>query len=131
MGGGMAQRIETGVDAGASVLLGGALLFSASKLGLPLLLAAGWGLLGFILCLHLLRSVDSGRGRHAVRPFDVAAFEPDPSELLLDDVLAKVDEDSRVVRLFDPSPAVQAAPPDASQALYDALAQLRRSVRDR
>ena len=127
----MAQRIETGVDAGASALLGGALLLSASKLGLPVLLAAGWGLLGFIICLHLLRSADSGRGRHAVRQFKVAAFEPDPSELLLDDILAKVGEDSRVVRLFDPSAAAQAAPPDASQALFDALAQLRHSVRDR
>ena len=66
-------------------------------------------------------------------------------ELLLDDVLAKPEPRSRVVRLFDPrqefSPAelrtsidrhVSASgashPPDATQALNDALAQLRRSL---
>jgi hypothetical protein len=48
---------------------------------------------------------------------------------LLDDVLANAGGDSRVVRLFDAPAAPQAAPPDASQALYAALAQLRRSLR--
>ena len=71
-----------------------------------------------------------------------------PDELMLDDILAELGPDSRVVRLFDPnaiptpgqlndriarhiregsSPAP--APPDASQALHDALAELRRSLR--
>lgn len=67
--------------------------------------------------------------------------------LVLDDVLAAIDPDSRVVRLFDrramPTPGQlqsqidghlgqrsSAAPaPDASQALSDALAELRRSLR--
>jgi hypothetical protein len=69
--------------------------------------------------------------------------------LLLDDVLAELRPDSRVVQLFDPNrmptpgelksridrhlgSASTGAPderqPDASQALYDALAQLRRSL---
>jgi len=68
-------------------------------------------------------------------------------ELVLDDVLAKLGEESRVVRLFDPSamptpgelraridrhldssdlPLLSA---DASRALHDALAELRRSLR--
>jgi hypothetical protein len=70
------------------------------------------------------------------------------SELLvLDNILDKLGPDSRVVRLFDPaampSPGQldarierhlrdgtsQAAPPDASQALHEALADLRRSLR--
>jgi hypothetical protein len=68
------------------------------------------------------------------------------NELVLDDVLAELGDHSRVVRLFDPSamptPAgLQAridrhlddrdptAAPDASQALHDALADLRRSLR--
>lgn len=69
--------------------------------------------------------------------------------LLLDDVLAELRPDSRVVQLFDPnrmptpgelktridrhlgavSTGVSDEPqPDASQALYDALAELRRSL---
>lgn len=67
--------------------------------------------------------------------------------LILDDVLDAVGPDSRVVRLFDasamPSPAelkarvdrylgqdaAWARSPDASQALVDALTELRRSLR--
>jgi hypothetical protein len=67
--------------------------------------------------------------------------------LVLDDILAELGPDSRVVRLFDrkamPTPGqlksriddhlTQGAPPadasDASQALSDALAELRRSLR--
>ena len=72
----------------------------------------------------------------------------DSPELLLDDVLAQLGPDSRVVRLFDPaamptpgelraridrhldsSNARPAPHPDASQALHEALAELRRSLR--
>jgi hypothetical protein len=72
-----------------------------------------------------------------------AAEEP----LVLDDILEQLSPDSRVVRLFDPAamptpaqlksridrhldgatPEVQA--PDASQALHEALAELRRAIR--
>lgn len=71
-----------------------------------------------------------------------------PDELLLDDILTELGADSRVVRLFDPAamptPAqldarIQTrfrdgspqapAPADASQALYEALSELRRSLR--
>src|SRR5437763_1403803 len=75
-----------------------------------------------------------------------------PEELMLDDILAELGPNSRVVRLFDPaamptpgqlnarierhlgegtSPLAppDASAPDASQALYDALAELRRSLR--
>lgn len=70
----------------------------------------------------------------------------DQNALVLDDILAELGPDSRVVRLFDrtamPSPGYlksridshleQRSPPtapDASQALSDALAELRRSLR--
>ena len=74
-------------------------------------------------------------------------FEPADEELLLDDKLESVDADSRVVRLFDPvgTPtagelqaridrhlrvnASPAAPPDATQALHDAISALRQSLR--
>jgi hypothetical protein len=67
--------------------------------------------------------------------------------LVLDDILAEIGPDSRVVRLFDrkamPPPgqlgsridshldrrAREPAGEDASQALSDALAELRRSLR--
>jgi hypothetical protein len=72
--------------------------------------------------------------------------EPSSDELLLDDVLAELGPDSRVVRLFDPASMPTpgelraridrhltagggaAAPADASQALHDALAELRRAL---
>jgi hypothetical protein len=73
--------------------------------------------------------------------------EPDvPEELMLEDILAELGPESRVVRLFDPAAmptpgqlnarierhlgeeSASSAPPDASQALYDALAELRRSL---
>jgi len=68
-------------------------------------------------------------------------------ELILDDVLGAVGTDARVVRLFDPAAmptpgqikdridahigaATAAAPgPDASQSLFEALNELRRSMR--
>lgn len=129
MGGETAQRIESGVDGAAAAVLAGALLVSASSLGLPLLLAAGWSALGFLLCFGLLASIEAKSVDFALGHFTLGAFEPDPPELLLDDVLSPLAENSRVVLLFDPSAAPQAAPPDASRALYDALAELRRSLR--
>jgi hypothetical protein len=65
-------------------------------------------------------------------------------ELVLDDVLASVESDSRVVRLFEPNDTAgemhariedhlrsspRQTPPDATQELHDALAALRRSLR--
>lgn len=91
-----------------------------------------------------LREVD------ALAPEELLLTEPyQPAEepLVLDDILGEIEADSRVVRLFDPAamptPAqlndriqrhlVRGAPPapphDASQALHDALAELRRSLR--
>jgi hypothetical protein len=76
--------------------------------------------------------------------------EPEPAdtdELLLVDILNEIGPESRVVRLFDPASmptpgelnarvrrhldgeSPSAAPADASQALYDALTELKRSLR--
>ena len=81
----------------------------------------------------------------ADRPFPALGLEPNCSELMLDDALPPADPDSRVVRLFDasamPTPGElksridrhlggpPSAPPDASQALFDALAELRGALR--
>jgi hypothetical protein len=74
-----------------------------------------------------------------------AAGQDEP--LLLDDILTEIAPDSRVVRLFDPTRMPTpgqlnarierhlgegngaAAPSDASQALYDALSELRQTLR--
>ncbi len=125
MDGDMARRIETGVDGGAAALLAAAVLFATFRLGLPLLLAAGWAVLAFVLSFRLLESVDGAPGRHAMRDFPLAAF-PETPELLLDE------PDSRVVRLFDPAAVPEQEPllsADASNALYAAFAELRRSLR--
>ncbi|MEO7751517.1 MAG: hypothetical protein ABIS09_09385, partial [Sphingomicrobium sp.] len=75
-----------------------------------------------------------------------AASQFDQEPLELNDALPRIDDDSRVVHMFDrhAMPAAgQAAPstdlpkqrvypagmPDASQALSDALAELRQSLR--
>jgi hypothetical protein len=78
---------------------------------------------------------------------DADRLRPQSDELVLDDILAELGPDSRVVRLFDPvamptpgqlsarieqhlrGTAPPAAPADASQALYEALSDLRRSLR--
>ena len=102
-----------------------------------------------------------------MRAFDVRAIEPLESDellldegdlyqpvaesaeapLVLDDVLAQIGPDSRIVRLFDPAKMPTAGElsarierhldgrpgdsqsADAAQALHEALAQLRRNVR--
>ena len=73
-------------------------------------------------------------------------YESSEEPLVLDDILDQLSPDSRVVRLFDPAamptPAqlksridrhIDGAPvpeaPDASQALHEALAELRRAIR--
>jgi len=47
---------------------------------------------------------------------------------VLDDILAALNPDSRVVRLFERDAIPTSPVPDASQALHDALAELRRSL---
>jgi hypothetical protein len=78
---------------------------------------------------------------------DADRLHPASDELVLDDILAELGPDSRVVRLFDPAAMPTpgqlnarierhlrgtpspAAPADASQALYEALSELKRSLR--
>lgn len=76
-----------------------------------------------------------------------ASIAAEPEPLLLEDELPEPQADSRVVRLFDPAAMPPAREPDlaaerrpdeqpsaaqsadAAQALHDALAELRRSIR--
>jgi hypothetical protein len=70
-------------------------------------------------------------------------LEPEPEALLLDDILAKMEPDSRVVRLFAPDQMPTAgqlkgridrhiggvADSDAADALHQALADIRKALR--
>jgi len=159
-------RIESAVDTGAAALFAAAVAYvlhilvagSAETVG-------GGGALAFALCFAGLRRIEPEPRHFKVTDFviqPVATVRPDElvltdadrclppqagDELVLDDILAEIGPDSRVVRLFDraamPTPgqlkaridrhldeeaAAPDASPDASQALYDALAELRRSL---
>lgn len=159
-------NIEKGVDGAASALFAGAAayaVFVATAAG-PMRAAetAAVAVLAFALCLRALSAVTAEARKLPVPVFDVREIDAiEPAELLLtdpylpapeeplvlDDVLAEIGPDSRVVRLFDPAAmptagqlnerierhlgrgAPPAPPHDASQALHDALAELRRSLR--
>jgi hypothetical protein len=208
MDAGLIERIESGAERGASVLLACAVAYAAYLLstaaGLAQSLqyvAAGTGTLAYLPCLLILRAAADGSTRFALPEFPVRDFEfPEaagellltealaPEELLLtqefargelvlsdsdrlnqgeaqgveaplvlDDILAEIGSDARVVRLFDrkampartltpgqlqsriadhladgaPMAAASNSPAtnDASQALSAALAELRRSLR--
>lgn len=159
MGGGTARRVEAAVSAAASVALGGALGFAAySIVGVIAVafavaiagLAVGWATLE-----HFGREPDFPIATFDLGAVRVVPAEEEPLELSdvyeepleLDDVLAEVGPGARVVRLFDvnamPTPAElrqridrhlgreapPVASPDASQALIEALTQLRQSLR--
>jgi hypothetical protein len=164
-------KIETSVDRAASTLFAlacgyvGYLWFSATA-AMPLAgaEAAAPALLGYLLSSRMLGAVQPKARKLPVPIFDVRDVEPieepelllterfEPSagaaeELLLDDILAELEPDSRVVRLFDPAAmptagemksridrhldgqASAAQASEAAQALHDALAELRRSIR--
>ena len=168
----LAERGASAVLGGAIAFA--ALRFLEGRVPEPQLgfLAAIAGIMSCLVCLRSLTAF-AGRGpQFAVSAFDLKeldGFELDEllltdrvndelvlteadrldsaAPLELDDILAEIGPDSRVVRLFDrkamPTPGQlktridshleQAAPslaqPDASQALSDALAELRRSLR--
>jgi hypothetical protein len=164
-------RIESGIDRVASALFAGACGYAAftwlagSALpvtGAEILVVFG---LAYVIALRALGTVRPERRKLAVPIFDVREVEslvPAPllthrveepaasqseDALVLDDILAKLGPDSRVVRLFDPAAMPTAGElksridrhlddevsaqqdADAAQALHDALAELRRSIR--
>jgi hypothetical protein len=149
--------VERGIDAIAAAVLGGAAGWAAASGGVALPGAGLAGAVAFAASYGALRRVSPEAPRFAIADFAPLEMAPGellltaddvhgaPQSLLLDDALAAPDPDSRVVRLFDaaamPTPGElkaridrhlagpPAAPPDASQALFDALADLRRSLR--
>ena len=163
--------IERILDRAASALFAAASAYAAyaaigrqSAWTMAVAGAAAVAALAYWLCVRTLEAVQPQRPRLPVPVFDVRQIdEVEPEELLLtdvheqpcepaeeplvlDDILAELQPDSRVVRLFDraamPTPGEISARidrhlagepsagvvPDASQALHDALAELRRSL---
>jgi hypothetical protein len=170
MSGGKAEKIERALYAGAALLFGAAAGFGTVKLLTSLTAAAATGVFASAAAFAALRRVPVPERWFDVPEFtpenatfaeldelvltDADRWQPQPQpqpdagdELLLEDIVAELAPNSRVVRLFDPAsmPTVgelnaaieqhlgdtigRAAPADASQQLYDALAELRRSLR--
>lgn len=168
----MVRRVETGVDAGAAVAFAAAIGFAAwTALGhrppdlLALAEALGASALALLLAWRTLGAVRPHAGRSPIAIFDVREIEPAPIDIALpapaesegegplelDDILAEIGPDARVVRLFDrsamPTPGQlktridrhldrdlngsgggdQSA--EAMAALHEALEELRRSFR--
>lgn len=159
---GAARTIESCADWAAAILLACAVGFALVVLtGSPAGSAAG-SALALLATPLLLRKAGSARKDILLPVFDVPAFEPEVTDellltpemmadaanvLILEDILARLGPESRVVRLFE-QPKLPAAgelkadidrdlrkasegpnPSDASQALHDALAELRKSLR--
>lgn len=144
------DRIEAGVDLAASAIYAGATGVALTWLGASGTYVAVAGMTAFGWCVYGLRDVKPHRASFALDAFSPQSIEPvSPNRdresgeagadaLILDDVLEAIGPDSRVVRLFDrdsmpvASPGEtdrRSAPPDDSQALAEALAQLRRALR--
>ena len=161
------DRVEGGIDVAAALLFGTAVAACALRLGFGPIPASCFAIVCACSSFVALRAVHPEPRLHSIADFTQADLPEAPEELLLsdedrlvaspaaatgelllDDVLAELAPDSRVVRLFDraamPTPGelqaridrhldsrgqVPRPQPDASVALHDALADLRRSLR--
>lgn len=166
------RKLEKNIDRAASALFAGACAYAAymwfaTYLVQPALGAETGGVAAFayLCCSRVLNAVSPRARRLPVPVFDLRDYEPgEPDELLLteryqapprpaeeplvlDDILAELGPDSRVVRLFDPAAMPTPAQlksridrhldrqqgdersADAARALHEALAELRRSIR--
>ncbi len=129
-----ARFIENLVDHGAAACLGGSAAFAAHAAIGPIAAPVTAGALAYVLGWGML-----------IRIRPAIGARPQPAPMPHSDVAAPA-SDARVVRLFDPaampnprpapaaigwqrSDSPLAAPPDASQALRDALSELRQSLR--
>ena len=159
--------LEAVLDWAAAAVLAAAVALAAIRLGSPPAIAGAAGLAILAGGRLALRGVGPAPAQFVLGDFpleplpaaepidelvlteadrlDRAGNEGSAEELLLDDVLAEIEDSSRVVRLFDrtsmPTPAelraridrhLDRSPPpahDASQALHDALSELRRTLR--
>jgi hypothetical protein len=152
---GRSHPLELVASWGAPTVLAAAATWSASAVGLPLAGGVAAGAVGLAVGILAMRMAGPA-GEATQADFVPAELEFDQfDELLLDDPLIEVTQNSRVVKLFDrqePTPGelvlrisdylseqgrppIEAAPPidlqpvDASAALHAALANIRASLR--
>jgi hypothetical protein len=129
--------VEKAADIAAAALFAAAVGFAAGTMGLGAVTTICAAVAASCGAFTALRNVSAGN-----RGYDLPGFEPVPleiakaaDELVLDDVLECAGPDARVIRLFDPGleserlARANSPQPDASQALTEALAELRRSLR--
>ena len=158
------QRIEGIASLAAAAILAAAVGFAVSRLTPSMVTVAGAAASALCIALLALRSIAPGDHEFSLGQFALGELEFEEldelllteadrvdsaggDELVLDDILANLSDDSRVVRLFDasamPTPGQLRArvdrhlgqaraaseAPDASAALHEALAELRSSLR--
>jgi hypothetical protein len=135
-------------DLGGASALAGAAGFAFFKLGPPDLLPYGAAVaasLAFLGAYAVLKHIGDEPADLPLCEFAPAEIhlEPEPEALLLDDILSSMGPDSRVVRLFAPDQMPTAgqlkeridrhiggaSDSDAADALHEALADIRKSLR--
>lgn len=154
-----AEAIERAMDVTAAVMVAGAVAVVLTAIAADPALRFAVAGLAFAGCFYGLRRIHaeqrfivSSFDSPAFSPValdELVLTQADQvgcEELLLEQALTHFGPGSRVVRLFEPaamptpgelkgridrhlSIARQAAPPDGSEALFEALAELRRSIR--
>ena len=163
MSAGWAKEIEAIADCGAAVILGVAAFYASARAGIGPSSAAAVAAAGLSGAYLMLRNIMVPEPTFALASFapvdavfdecdelllaDADRIDTEGEELILDDILAKLREGSRVVRLFDPAAMPSpgefsdrvdrhanrnqsfSEPPDASDELHAALSELRRSLR--
>lgn len=129
---------EKTVDIAAAALFAAAVGFAAGAAGFGAVPTISAAVAGSVATFTVLRSVSASNRIYDLPAFELAPLEFAPEavdELLLDDRLESGPPNARVVQLFGPGSRRSSAmssdspSPDASQALADALAELRRLLR--
>ncbi|MEO5613210.1 MAG: hypothetical protein ABIT68_10785 [Sphingomicrobium sp.] len=135
------DRAEQAMDGAAAAMFAAAVGFGlwAVESGIGIAMAAAAAtFLAAKLGLGLIVPETRTYPMPAISPVAIDTITEAPGgaddELTLEDKLVEVSPDARVIRLFGPSQSHHSghpgqAPPDASQALSEALAELRRSLR--
>lgn len=134
-------------DLGGASALAGAAGFAFSRLGPPEYLPFGVAVtasLAFLAAYAVLKRIGSEPAALPLTAFATQKIEPEPEPeaLLLDDVLASLGPESRVVRMFAPDQMPTAsqlqaridrhvgdARDDDADALHQALADIRKALR--
>jgi hypothetical protein len=129
------NRTELAADAAAAAIFAGAVVFAVSAVAADAGFATSLAVAAFVIAYAGLRRIPAGRTQ-AMPVFEIAPIEPSHAEP--DAPMLRLVGSSRKAgglelrRSIDNpirSSRSRPAPPDASQALSDALAQLRRSLR--